>query len=54
MLQGEKALERADWWRDFVDKPAVGSRKAKLWWTQEGDECWADSVNRPAVDGCEA
>ncbi|XP_052800713.1 peroxisomal acyl-coenzyme A oxidase 3-like [Mya arenaria] len=31
MLQGEKALERAGWWREFVDKPNVGSlRNAKL------------------------
>jgi len=31
MLQGNKALERPDWWREFVDKPIVGGlRKSKL------------------------
>ncbi|KAH3891559.1 hypothetical protein DPMN_015663 [Dreissena polymorpha] len=31
MLQGERALERPHWWRDFVDKPVVGRlRQAKL------------------------
>lgn len=31
MLQGPRALERPDWWRDFVNKPVVGSlKKSKL------------------------
>ncbi|KAL4223611.1 acyl-Coenzyme A oxidase [Mactra antiquata] len=31
MLQGHRALERPDWWREFADKPVVGSlRKSKL------------------------
>lgn len=31
MIQGERALERPDWWQEFVDKPVVGRlRKSKL------------------------
>ncbi|XP_045172714.2 peroxisomal acyl-coenzyme A oxidase 3-like [Mercenaria mercenaria] len=31
MIQGHRALERADWWQDFVDKPDFGClKKSKL------------------------
>ncbi|KAM5272465.1 peroxisomal acyl-coenzyme A oxidase 3 [Ctenodactylus gundi] len=30
LLQGDSVLERAAWWPEFVQKPEVGSRKAKL------------------------
>lgn len=31
MINGNKALERADWWKEFVDKPVVGRlRQSKL------------------------
>lgn len=29
MIQGKNALERPNWWREFVDKPIIGS-KSKL------------------------
>ncbi|KAJ8312588.1 hypothetical protein KUTeg_009961, partial [Tegillarca granosa] len=29
MLQGKNALERPDWWREFVDKPIVGIQNLK-------------------------